>query len=287
MTVVSEVRIDELLREVLRGQGVLEAVKDIDVFLTPEGILAEVVVSDASALPGAQRAVDSAESQLAGERISLLPTVRALWQVEGVQRVEIASPPGVPQDLMGVLFKVTLKSGTWSQEVWVAVTPSALRVLRPLATTDQALAELVRAYLQHRLSIAGAGHWDPIREPRRELDEAAALYLRWRPYEALRAAVDEIFNPTVSKRRDLIKSFVKSMHDVGHKIRHFQEALTDLPGPGGAFSRGEWLPTSNVDFYSMLLEPEKRQLQSYYLDQVTKAEKDFPDLKAQFPIVFN
>jgi len=173
MTVVTEEKIEQLLREALRDEGVLEDVKNIDVFLTPEGVLAEVLLRDASALERARQAVDKAEDQLAGEHVSLLPTVRALWRVENVQGIDIPSPHGAPSDLIGALFKVTLKSGVRKHEVWVAVTPSALRVLRPLASTNHGLAEQVRAFLLHRLSVGGAGYWDPIREPRQEIDEAA------------------------------------------------------------------------------------------------------------------
>ncbi|HET9180415.1 MAG TPA: hypothetical protein VFQ24_18815 [Terriglobia bacterium] len=290
MALATEDRIGELLREKLKEEGVSGQVEKLELFATPEGVLAEIVLRDTSVLEEARKIVEDVEGRLESEGISLLPTVRALWQVEEVQRIEIPSPPDAPSDMVGLLFKGSLKSGARHQEVWVAVTTSALRVLRPLATSDQALAELVRAFLLHRLSIGGAGYWDPIREPRQEIDEGAALYLRWRPYEALKTSIDNVFNPSGHEIRE--KSVIRFVETVNfgkgtRKIRRFLDVLEDLPGPGGPYSRGEWLPTSNSEFYSMLLEQEKRELESYYLDQVAKAEKEFPPLKVQFPAVFN
>ncbi len=287
MAVITEKKIDQIVRESLRQRGVLGQLDGVDLFLTPEGVLAEVVLRDASALEQARQAVQDAESKLEGEGVSLLPTVRALWEVDGVEKIETSNPPGVPLELLGALFKGTLKSGERHQEVWVAVTPSAQQVLRPLGSSDQALADLVRAFLRHQLSIGGAGYWDPIREPRQELEGNAARYLRWRPYAALKSSIDDIFNPRVSNRKEQVASFVRSMKLGARRVHDFQAALTDLPQPGGAFAPGERLVTSNYEMYDMLLDAEKRELESYYSDQVRNAEKDFPELKSQFPAVFN
>jgi hypothetical protein len=270
-----ENRVDELLREKLKGQGVLDQIEKIQLFATPEGILAEVVLLDASVLEEARKAVQDVERKLESEGISLLPTVRALWQVEEVQRIEIPSPPGAPSDLVGALFKGILKSGTRHQEVWVAATPSAQQVLRPLATSDQALIALVRAYLRHRLSVGGVGYWDPIREQKLKLEESGAQYLRWRPYEQLRRSVDLVFR-SIDKVRDFLQSFE------GKRARDFNDVLEKLPGPGGAFARGERLPTSNYELFEMLLAPEKGEFSQYYRQKLEKAFKDRPELKQEF-----
>lgn len=289
MTVLAENDIEQVVREKLREHGVLgqlDESKSSSLF-TPEGVLAEIVFSDASALKEARKAVGEAQRELEGQGVSLLPTVRALWEVDRVEKIETPNPPDVPPELLGALFKGTLKSGEGRHEVWVAVTPSARQVLRPLTSSDQALLEVVRAFLLHQLSISGAGHWNPIREPRQELNESAARYLRWRPYEALKASVDEIFSATVGSSREGIEGFVKLMSYERKSIYNFRDALTDLPGPGGAYAMGERLPTSNHEFYEMLLDDEKRRLEAYYLDQVAKAEKKYPELKAQYPGAFN
>jgi len=280
MAVVTKEKIDQLLRARLRERGVSGKLDRIDLFPTPEGVLAEVVLRDASALEQAQQAVDSVENQLEGERISLLPTVRALWEVEKVRGIEIPNPPGAPSDLVGALFKGILKSGARRQEVWVAVTPSAQQVLRPLATRDQDWVGLVGKFLLHRLSVGGAGHWDPIREQKLELDGSAAQYLRWRPYEQLKRSVDLVFR-SIDRARDFLQSFNLG----GKKASDFNHVLEELPGPGGAIARGERVPTSNYHLYQMLLVSEKEDLRQYYFEKLERACNDWPELKAKFPKV--
>lgn len=276
VALTTENRIDELLRENLKRRGISGHVEEVELFATPEGILAEVVLRDGSVLEEAQKAVQDVERKLEGEGISLLPTVRALWKVEAVQRIEIPNPPGAPSDLVGALFKGTLKSGARYQEVWLAVTPSAQQVLRPLTTSDQALVELVRAFLLHRLSIGGAGYWDPIREQKLELDDNTAQYLRWRPYEQLRTSVDLVFR-SIDKARNFLQSLE------GKRARNFNDVLEKLPGPGGAFARGERLPTSNYELYEMLLVSEKEDLREYYRQKLERACKNWSELKKEFP----
>lgn len=278
MEIVTEERIDQLLRERLREQGVLEQVDEIDLFLTPEAVLAEVVLRDASALERAQQAVQEAERQLERERVSLLATVRALWEVDGLQKIETTSAPGVPSELLGGLFKANLKSGERVQEVWVAMTPSALRVLRPLAPNDEALTNLVRAFLRHRLSIGGASHWDPIRDQNLELNERSAQYLRWRPYEQLKGSVDFAFRSLEDAR-----TFLKGFQRTGMKARgDFNGVLRGLAEPGGSIARGERFPTSNDELYQMLLDTEKKELEAYYSQRLAEARKTWPRLESEF-----
>lgn len=278
MLIVTEESIDQLLRERLRQQGVLEQVDEIDLLLTPEAVLAEVILRDASALEHAQQAVQDAERQLERERVSLLTTVRALWEVDGLQKIETTSSPGVPSELLGGIFKANLKSGERVQEVWVAITPSALRVLRPLAPNDEALTNLARAFLRHRLSIGGAGYWDPIREQKVELGESEARYLRWRPYEQLRGAVDLVFQ-SLARTRGLLQS-------LGEKASDFTRVLPKLVGMPQRYGSGERLPTFNYELYEMLLASEKDAIAKYYASRLERAGKDWPELKKEFPRAF-
>lgn len=282
MGLVTESRIDELLREGLRHHGVSREVKDVELFATPEGILADVVLLDGSVLEEAREAVEGVEGELRKDGVALVATVRALWQVESVEKVEIANPRGAPSDVVGALFKGTLRSGARQQEVWVSVTPSAQSVLRPLITTDWALRDLVRAFLQHWLSVGGTGHWDPIREQKLELGERAARYLRWRPYEQLKFRVHLVFRTLDSARRflqrfDLLK---------GRAPRDLNDVLDGLPGPGGAFAPGERLPTTNGELYEMLLDSEKDGWWQFYLKELSQAGEKWPELRQEFPKAF-
>jgi hypothetical protein len=281
MALVTENQIDELLREKLRRHGVSREVKDIELLATPEGILAEVVLLDASVLDEARKAVEDVERELEADGVRLAATVRALWQVEEVQRVEIATPAGVPSDAVGALFKANLKSGGRRQEVWVSMSPSAQQVLRPLATNDQAWLSLVRTFLEHWLSINGAGYWDPIRDQSLEIDDSRARYLRWRPYEQLKFRVHLVFRSLDSARR-----FVQRFPLLGKKVRDLNDVLDALPGPGGAIARGERLPTTNRELYEMSLPSERDEWRQYYLRKLEQACKDWPELKNEFPELF-
>jgi hypothetical protein len=281
MLIVTEEKIEQLLRERLKEHGVLEQVDEIDLFLTPEGALAEVFLRDASVLEQAQQAVQVAERQLERERVSLLATVRALWKVDSLQKIETTSAPGVPSELLGSLFRANLRSGERIQEVWVAMTPSALRVLRPLAPNDEALANLARAFLLHRLSIGGAGYWDPIREQKVEVGEGEARYLRWRPFEQLKLRVHVVFRTLDSARR-----FLQGLDLKGSAPRDLNDVLHGLPGPGGAYVPGERLPTTDGELYEMLLESEKDEWWQFYLKELSQVGKKWPELKQEFPKAF-
>lgn len=281
MAVVKEDQIEQLLRRSLTEQGVLDQVSEIELFPTPEGILTEVVLRDASLLEQARQAVENVEKDLGSERLSLLSTIRALWKVEKLEKVQVSSPAGVPPELVGALFRASLKSGLRHQEVWVAVTSSAQHVLRPLATTDEAWLGLIKAYLEHRLSIGGAGYWDPVAEQKLELGENSAHYLRWRPYEQLKGSVNRAFRSLTSSR-----SFLQQFITMGKSARDFSHVLEELTGPGGAIARGERVPVSNFDLYQMLLDSEKVELRQYYFQKLASAGSEAPELKRDFPKVF-
>jgi hypothetical protein len=279
---VTQSQIDDILREKLRQHSVSYAVKDVELLSTPERVLAEVIVQDASVLEETGRAVQDAERELESQGVSLVADVRALWEVEEVERVAIANPSGAPAGLIAAVFKATLKSGARQQEVWISVTPSAQNVLRPLIASDEALRDLVRVFLRRWLAIGGPGSWDPTRDQKLELDESAARYLRWGPYEQLKGSVDVVFRSVDSARGFLQQVFV-----LAKQARYFNDVLMELPGPGGAYARGERLPTSNYELYEMLLDSEKDELRQYYSQRLEKAEKDWPELKEQFPNVWS
>ena len=92
MAVTTEQDIDRLLKEKLREDGVLDQLESTSLFFSPEGVLVEVVLKDASAVDRAEQAIRQVGQELEGEGMYLLPTVRAVWEVESVERVSL--PPG-------------------------------------------------------------------------------------------------------------------------------------------------------------------------------------------------
>jgi hypothetical protein len=165
--------IEKLLKRKLKDKGVPDESLNWGRFYllaTPEGVLVDVVLTDASQLPKAERAMEEASRELERENIDLLPTVRALWEVE---RVEPEFPAGelqkrLREGFFGLPFRVILKSGSKKQEVGVEIMPGAYTHLQPSGGWDDAkLRKFVKQDLEGWLSIGGAGYWDPVREPRR------------------------------------------------------------------------------------------------------------------------
>ncbi len=289
--------LEQSVRGSLRQAGLLQYLDEQETqFLEfPDGWFAEIVVKDGSKLPEVESAVQRFKTDLQRDHgVELDEIVRPVWNVTAIEQVgQSVSFPGLEP---AVRFRVELRSGSLSCAVTVDVTEAVLglireRVGKTQAPEDVALAEVVREFMRTQLAHGGKSYWDPRSDSRLELGAAALMYLFGQrdAYERLKQSVDEVFNPGVGSRNESTERFFRLMNYAHgmRKVRRFQDALTDLPGPGGAYSPGQRLPTSNYELYDLLFDDEKRELESYYLDQVAKAERDFPDLKSQFPAVFN
>jgi hypothetical protein len=288
--------LEKSVKESLRAADLLQYVDEGESqFLEfPDGLFAELVVKDGSKLPAVENIVQRFKADLhRSQEVELDEIVRPVWSVAKIERMgPSVSFPGLEP---AVRFTVVLQSGSLSCTVEVDVTEAALGMIRERlnetkAPEDAALQEIVSEFMKMQLSHGGRSYWDPRRDSRLELNAAAMMYLFGRrdAYERLKQSIDEIFSPTVGSRKETVESFIRSMSYAqgGRKIRRFQDALTDLPGPGGAYKPGERLPRGNYELYELLFDDEKRDLESYYLDQVAKAEKDFPNLRDVFRAVF-
>jgi len=278
---MSAQQVVEYLTEKLRSARLLDFIVEKRVLEFPAEFLAEVVLNDGTKLDDARRLADAVQDELREKGVELDSIVRAQWDVDGVKKVAGNQLPGLPAGPTGLLFRCTLRSGGRTQDVWVDVTSSAYQALRPLGETDQAFENSVRDFVRHRLSIGGAGYWDPIRDSRLELDSRAAQYLRWRPYQQLKGSVDRIFRSLTD-----VQSFLQLFEMTGKKARDFNAALGELGGPGGAFARGEQLPSSNYQLYQLLLDTEKKELEDYYLQKLDEATKTWPELQREFAQAF-
>jgi len=278
---MSEEQVVELLTERLSSERLLGSVIEKRVLEFPSEFLAEVVLNDGTKLEDAKRLARAVQHELREKGIWLDTIVRAQWDVETVKKVAGSELAGVPAGPVGLLFQGILRAGGCTQDVWVDVTSPAYQVLRPLGGTEQALGDSVRAFLRHRLSVGGPGSWDPIRDSRLELDARAAQYLRWRPYLQLKGSVDLAF-----RSRENARAFLKAFQLGGKKASgNFNEVLEELAGPGGSIARGEQFPTSNHQLYALLLDAEKKELETYYLQRLAEARKTWPELSREFPQV--
>lgn len=87
--------------------------------------------------------------------------------------------------------------------------------------------------------------------------------------------------------RERAENFLRLLEQTGTKLRDFERALGELPGPGRAFRPGEHLPTTNYELYSTLDEGEKTELKEIYLGCVARLEREYPDLRKDYFTVFD
>jgi hypothetical protein len=278
---MSAQQVVDYLTEKLGAERLLDFVVEKRVLEFPDEFLAEVVLNDGTKLEEARSLADAVQGEFRAKGVELDSIVRAQWHVDAVKKVAGHELPGLPAGPVGLLFQCALRSGGRTQDVWVDVTSSAFQALRPLGTSDEALENSVRDFLRRRLSVGGPGYWDPIRDSRLELDARAAQYLRWRPYQQLRGAIDRALRSLEDARR-----FLGCFRLTGKKATgNFNHVLEELAGPSGAIARGEQVPTSNYQLYELLLDTEKKDLEVYYLQKLERARKEWPELKREFPEV--
>ena len=191
-----------LIKDRLRAAGLAQYLDEArEQYLEfPDGFFAEVVLKDGSKLSEAQRIVKSIEEELRKQGIELDAIVRAIWEVDGVEKAGMAS------DLVNALRQqggavaaagsagaqrliATLRSGERECRVTVDVTAGALGTviaafnknqgaLREYgADRDQALIRIVAEFVRLELSSGGRSYWDPILRPELTLNENALEYL--------------------------------------------------------------------------------------------------------------
>jgi hypothetical protein len=262
----------------------------------PDGWFAEIVVKDGSMLPKIETILQGFKTGLKRDQgIELSEIVRPIWNISKIERVgPSVSFPGLEP---AVRFSVGLQSGSLPCTVRVDITEAALALIREKlrdtkAPEDAAVYELVQEFVRLWLSHGGTSFWDPRQESRLELNAPAFMYLMGHrdAYERLKKSVDSALKldkgllkqKTTEEilrgpdwNRKSVEAFARQLADAQVKSADFERVLSCLPGTG------------NGELYSALLDFEKDNLKNYYLDSVRKAEEDYPDLKQQFPSVFN
>jgi hypothetical protein len=177
--------VDRIVKAGLASNGILAVVdRDKSQLLEfPEEYFVEIVLSDGSKLDEAERILQKIQSDLGDREVRLDSIVRATWRVRDAQRafdagwIVDSSRPGGVLSLPILRFKVTLESGSRQTDVWVDVTPGGYEQLKHAGQADErSLKKAVADFVAIQLSVGGTSYWDPIRYPRQELNEAAALY---------------------------------------------------------------------------------------------------------------
>lgn len=262
----------------------------------PEGWFAELALKDGSKLTEVEAILQKFKVDLRrNQAIELDEIVRPIWSVSKIERV--GPSVSFPSLESAVRFSVGLQSGSMPCTVTVDITEAALALIREKlrdtkAPEDAAVEELAREFVRLWLSHGGTSFWDPRRDSRLELNAPAFMYLMGHrdAYDRLKKSIDsalrldkgllkEKTTEEILRGPDLklksVEAFAKQLSDAQVKIMDFDRVLPYLPGTG------------NDELYPALLDFEKDNLKNYYLESVRKTEKDFPELKQQFPAVFN
>ena len=274
------------------GLGTLIDYESSQFLTVPEGLFAEVVLTDASHQAEASLVLAEMAEALRAQGVELTSIVRSLWQVGDIRYVGSAQSP--------LTFRAELKSGNRTQVVFVHVTIPALTVLRQeLGKEDflmhidwlpekgdvdkRNLSAVIKSYLEIQLESGGMSYWDPLVNRELELNEAAMSYvLRHSPaFQELRAAITDAFSDPV------VKSFLKSLSVSGGTLSNFEAVLTELSNMlGGAFDPRQPFSISARELFNSLNAVERELIKQYVALCVQKAKQKHPELADMYPRMF-
>jgi|ERR1035437_50744 hypothetical protein len=274
------------------GLGTLIDYESSQFLTVPEGLFAEVVLTDASHQAEASLVLAEMAEALRAQGVELSSIVRSLWQVGDIQYVESAQSP--------LTFSAELKSGNRTQLVFIHVTIVALTELRQkLGKEDflmridwlpekgdvdkENLSAVIKSYLEIQLESGGMSYWDPLVNRELELNEAAMSYvLRHSPaFQELRAAITDAFSDPV------VRSFLKSLSVSGGTLSNFEAVLTELSNMlGGAFDPRQPFSISARELFNSLNAVERELIKQYVALCVQKAKQNHPELADMYPRMF-
>ena len=152
-----------------------------------DSVWLEVVLSDGARLEYLEAIVAEVKDTFGARGIRVDSIVSAVWAVTDVQsRGPAYGKDGAPR--AAEEFHVTLQSGERVETVAVAVTLGATAAIRASldaeAPTGKAqnnlvrvkVVALIRKFVEYELRQGGLGYWNPLKHPRRELNEPAASF---------------------------------------------------------------------------------------------------------------
>ena len=298
---MTETEFQELVKRQLNIAG-LETVVDYESsqFLSvPEGLFAEVVLTDASCQSDASEVLKRVTETLRSTGIELSSVVRSLWHVNDIRYVAPARGPegGLRAALT---FSAELESGKRTQTVFVHVTITALTLLRQkLGKEDFAMhfgwapakgdvdeeniSAAIKSYLQVLLEKGGMSYWDPVVNRELELDESAMSYVLGHSpaFQELHAAITDAFSGPV------VKSFLRSLSASGGALSNFETVLPEFSNMlGGAFHIGQRFSINASELFDSLNVGERELIKQYVALCVQKAKQQHPELADMYPRVF-
>ena len=146
-----------------------------------EYLFAEVVLTEATRLEEVEGIVRDTAKALEPRGIVLDRVVRAEWEILDVAYVGPSrSPDGGIRAASE--FHVLLKSGSRTHHVAVAVSSSAIEVVKRKVGAEQfvfqkTIAQTVHSFVQHQLSLGGTSYWSPLIAPSLEINGIAMSFV--------------------------------------------------------------------------------------------------------------
>lgn len=295
-------QVEDLVEHQLRGAGLWKFVsREHSQFLDlGDELFVEVVLNDGTPLDDVAKMMRRTAEEVKARGVAVESVVRALWEVDDVRYL------GPSRSSNGGLraayeFGVTLKSGARRQHVIVDVSWSAVEFLRQKLglgkfvsgsenalqkghISDELVGERVRSFVEHELSLGGTSYWDPILYPRRDLNEAAMLFLvgQSTTFYELWQAVTDAFEPP------LVEGFLESLQVAGVSLRDFRTVLPEFSNMlGGAYRPGSKFSTTATDLFERMDRPEQELLKKYFFARVERLKSESPELTVSFPKLFS
>jgi len=289
-------QVEELIERKLREAGVSVSInKAHSQFLDMQDeMFVEIVLDDASHLEDVEKIIRNTAQELKLQGIKLDSVVRALWEIVDVSFVG----PSRSADgglRAATLYDVTLKSGNRQHHVavdvfWGAVeflkqkrgltklTPKNMREFQ-----NEVVAKAVWSFVQDQLSQGGTSYWSLVLYPRREMNDAAMLFVfgQSTAFNELWQAISDAFEPSV------VDSFLSSLTVSKTRVQDFNRVLPELSNMlGGAYRRGATFSTSATELFQKLDRSEQELLKKYFYARVELLKSESPEVIRKFSKVF-
>ncbi len=182
---MTSTELENLIRTKLDSAGLLRVVDEFSSqFLEfPDGFFfVELVLTDGTKLVDVERIGREVRELLRKQNVDLDVMVRAIWTVKEVGDPRTTWDSSGNPGLGRWRVPVTLESGGRRQEVEIAVLYSVVldlknRIAGKGWSETSAIKEVVREFVEMELSLGGESYWDPIRDPKQEINGSALSYL--------------------------------------------------------------------------------------------------------------
>src|SRR5260370_3343329 len=226
--------------------------------------------------------------------IKLDSFVRELWEIVDVSFV---GPSRSAEEGLraATIYDVTLKSGNrqhhdavdvfWDDVEFLKqkrgltkLTPKNMREFQ-----NEVVAKAVWSFVQDQLSQGGTSYWSLVLYPRREMNDAAMLFVfgQSTAFNELWQAISDAFEPSV------VDSFLSSLTVSKTRVQDFNRVLPELSNMlGGAYRRGATFSTSATELFQKLDRSEQELLKKYFYARVELLKSESPEVIRKFSKVF-